>query len=186
MAAHPSRYRYRYRYLYSSLPPAVKCRYPQRTPHLVRAFATAVSNPDSTTPPQRSSSFRDRLASGPTFSDFIVNGKGPRRRPGALGDIIEVGDDTAPLSQEEALELGGGHEGQAKGIRKAMVGPPGKQKEITRLPEWLKTPIPTSDNFKKIKNDLRGLNLHTGGSTELYNPLMHLLKYAERGHRALC
>jgi len=42
-----------------------------------------------------------------------------------------------------------------------MVGPTGKQKQITRLPSWLKTPIPTSDNFKKIKQDLRGLNLHT-------------------------
>ncbi|KAH0015721.1 Lipoyl synthase, partial [Aureobasidium melanogenum] len=31
----------------------------------------------------------------------------------------------------------------------------------TRLPEWLKTPVPSSNNFKKIKNDLRGLNLHT-------------------------
>jgi lipoic acid synthetase len=35
---------------------------------------------------------------------------------------------------------------------------------VTRLPEWLKTPIPGGDNFKKIKNDLRGLNLHTGTS----------------------
>jgi lipoic acid synthetase len=43
-----------------------------------------------------------------------------------------------------------------------MVGPPGKQKQITRLPEWLKTPIPASnENYKEIKKDLRGLNLHT-------------------------
>jgi lipoic acid synthetase len=42
-----------------------------------------------------------------------------------------------------------------------MVGPPGKKKQITRLPEWLKTPIPSSNNYKKIKQDLRGLNLHT-------------------------
>lgn len=46
-------------------------------------------------------------------------------------------------------------------LRTAMVGPKGKQKQITRLPEWLKTPIPDGNNFKKIKNDLRGLNLHT-------------------------
>jgi lipoic acid synthetase len=42
-----------------------------------------------------------------------------------------------------------------------MVGPPGKKKQITRLPEWLKTPIPNNSNYKKIKKDLRGLNLHT-------------------------
>lgn len=52
---------------------------------------------------------------------------------------------------EEALEL-----------KTAMVGPKGKKKEMTRLPEWLKTPIPVGDNYKQIKNDLRGLNLHTG------------------------
>lgn len=30
-----------------------------------------------------------------------------------------------------------------------------------RLPEWLKTEIPTGKNFGKIKRDLRGLKLHT-------------------------
>jgi lipoyl synthase len=45
--------------------------------------------------------------------------------------------------------------------RIALVGPKGKQKEITRLPEWLKTPIPSNENYKKIKQDLRGLGLHT-------------------------
>ena len=55
------------------------------------------------------------------------------------------------MSQEDALEL-----------KTAMVGPPGKKKAITRLPEWLRTPVPVGDNFKKIRNDLRGLNLHTG------------------------
>ena len=42
-----------------------------------------------------------------------------------------------------------------------MVGPEGNKREITRLPEWLKTPIPDNSNYKKIKSDLRGLNLHT-------------------------
>lgn len=42
-----------------------------------------------------------------------------------------------------------------------MVGPVGKQKEITRLPSWLQTPIPNNPNYKSIKRDLRGLNLHT-------------------------
>jgi lipoic acid synthetase len=59
-----------------------------------------------------------------------------------------------PMTRDNMLEL-----------RTAMVGPEGKKKKITRLPEWLKTPIPVSNNYKKIKNDLRGLNLHTGGTT---------------------
>ena len=42
-----------------------------------------------------------------------------------------------------------------------MVGPAGRKKQITRLPTWLKTPIPNNSNYKQIKKDLRGLNLHT-------------------------
>lgn len=42
-----------------------------------------------------------------------------------------------------------------------MAGPAGRKKEMTRLPSWLKTPIPDSENFKRIKKDLRGLDLHT-------------------------
>ncbi|KAA6408341.1 MAG: mitochondrial Lipoyl synthase [Lasallia pustulata] len=45
--------------------------------------------------------------------------------------------------------------------RTALVGPAGKQKAITRLPPWLQTPIPNNANYKKIRSDLRGLNLHT-------------------------
>ncbi|RMZ81302.1 hypothetical protein DV737_g2578, partial [Chaetothyriales sp. CBS 132003] len=46
-------------------------------------------------------------------------------------------------------------------LKTVLVGPKGKQKRVTRLPEWLKTPIPNNNNYKKIKSDLRGLNLHT-------------------------
>lgn len=35
------------------------------------------------------------------------------------------------------------------------------QQETKRLPKWLKTEIPKGKNFHNIKNDLRGLNLHT-------------------------
>ena len=35
------------------------------------------------------------------------------------------------------------------------------KKPHVKLPDWLKTSIPTSANFNKIKQDLRGLNLHT-------------------------
>ncbi|KAK3940559.1 hypothetical protein QBC46DRAFT_384854 [Diplogelasinospora grovesii] len=62
-------------------------------------------------------------------------------------------DASAPLTPSEAYTL-----------RTAEVGPAGRKRTITRLPEWLKTPIPTAGknaNFAKIKADLRGLNLHT-------------------------
>lgn len=112
--------------------------------HQTRSFATAL--PDTTVNPSTTDTsaprasrrpttrFADKLNTGPSFSEF------------AGSDAQEP-----PLSRTEALEL-----------KTAMVGPPGRKKEITRLPEWLKTPIPVSENFKKIRNDLRGLNLHTG------------------------
>lgn len=113
------------------------CRSCRRSyPPTIRTFATAVN--DNPTKPSKSSSrlsgtsFSSKLASGPALTDFTSD------------------PNDAPLTPHEALEL-----------RTAKVGPPGKQKEITRLPEWLKTPIPNNENFKKIKADLRGLNLHT-------------------------
>ncbi|KAK9458291.1 mitochondrial Lipoyl synthase [Dipodascopsis uninucleata] len=36
-----------------------------------------------------------------------------------------------------------------------------RRKEVVRLPSWLKTEIPRGTNFSRIKEDLRGLNLHT-------------------------
>lgn len=51
---------------------------------------------------------------------------------------------------------------EAYTLRTAQVGPEGKKRTITRLPEWLKTPIPAgNENYKQIKRDLRGLGLHT-------------------------
>lgn len=86
-------------------------------------------------PARRATKFNDRLNSGPAFADFVG------------------GKPEETMTRDSMLEL-----------RTAMVGPAGKKKQITRLPEWLKTPIPVSNNYKKIKNDLRGLGLHTGGS----------------------
>lgn len=91
----------------------------------LRQFATAAPSP---TPTDQSSgrprtSLSERLATGPTLSDFT----------------------SAPPDS----------------IRTALVGPPGRKKEHTRLPTWLQTPIPNNPNYKKIKSDLRGLNLHT-------------------------
>ena len=105
--------------------------------HLTRAFATAAPEPSATdtTPRRRPTSFKDKLSLGPSFADFVGGGSS---------------EASEALTPEDALEL-----------KTALVGPPGKKKEITRLPEWLKTPVPIGDNYKKIKNDLRGLNLHT-------------------------
>ncbi|CAD6502094.1 BgTH12-02335 [Blumeria graminis f. sp. triticale] len=80
---------------------------------------------------QRPTYFKDSLNSVPSFSEFM-------------------GVDNKSLEPTDVFKL-----------RTAFVGPPGKQRQITRLPEWLKTPIPNNSNYKKIKNDLRGLNLHT-------------------------
>ena len=104
---------------------------------LSRSFATATSGPSGTTGSSErgSTALAEKLKAGPKFGDFVTGGSGAEHA----------------LAPEEALEL-----------KTAMVGPKGKQRQITRLPEWLKTPIPIGDNYKQIKNDLRGLNLHTG------------------------
>lgn len=96
-----------------------------------RSFATATDDAPTSRPKVQPTRFSDRLNSGPSFDEF-VSGREP------------------PLKPSEAYEL-----------KTAMVGPKGKQKQITRLPEWLKTPIPDNKNYKKIKADLRGLGLHT-------------------------
>ncbi|KAM3525205.1 hypothetical protein MY4038_007397 [Beauveria bassiana] len=103
-----------------------------------RGLATTVPSPsDGSAKPKRKTYFKDTTVA--SLDDFI----------GAKGGSSGGGGDA--LSQSAAYEL-----------RTAQVGPEGKKRTITRLPEWLKTPIPAgNDNFKKIKADLRGLNLHT-------------------------
>ncbi|KAI9857686.1 MAG: hypothetical protein M1813_008107 [Trichoglossum hirsutum] len=95
-----------------------------------RSFATAAPEPSATdsTSSRRPASFKDKLNAGPSFTDFV----------------------TGNSSVEGALLPG-----DASELKTAMVGPKGKKREITRLPEWLKTPVPVGENFKKIKNDLR-------------------------------
>lgn len=99
-----------------------------------RTFATVPSASDAATDkPKRKTYFKDTTVA--SLDDFIG---GKASSPSQLG-------------QTEAYAL-----------RTAQVGPEGKKRTITRLPEWLKTPIPAgNDNFKKIKADLRGLKLHT-------------------------
>lgn len=102
---------------------------------LRRSFATTIDNTppstDSNTRPRPATTFSDRLNTGPAFGDF-------------------VSDPSSDLPRSSAYEL-----------KTVEVGPAGRKRTHTRLPEWLKTPIPVNDNFKKIKSDLRGLNLHT-------------------------
>ncbi|CAG8673449.1 5740_t:CDS:2, partial [Ambispora leptoticha] len=80
----------------------------------------------------RKSRFTEKLANGPSLSDFIL-----------ASDSQEV------LSVEEPLE----QTITTKNTR--------EKKPHQRLPEWLKTKVPAGANYKRIKNDLRGLNLHT-------------------------
>lgn len=73
----------------------------------------------------------------------------PTRRQSSLQDRLANGPTLADFTSSTPP------------LRTALVGPPGRQKEYTRLPSWLQTPIPNNSNYKKIKADLRGLNLHT-------------------------
>ncbi|RDW86186.1 lipoate synthase [Aspergillus mulundensis] len=126
----------RFRALYSSSRVAA----PQSgsVPYLnYRGYAT--TDPSSATggasaaTPRRRTTFTDKLNAGPSFGDFVSGGS-----------------DNAPLDPSEAYAL-----------KTALVGPAGRKKEMTRLPSWLKTPIPDSKNYQRLKKDLRGLNLHT-------------------------
>lgn len=118
---------------------------------LSRHYATTTNSDPSTTPTstpsittisadgktirRKATTFRDKLNAGPSFADF-VSGR----------------DDDAALDPSEAYAL-----------ETVMIpGPGGRgKKEHTRLPSWLKTPIPDSANYKRIKKDLRGLKLNT-------------------------
>lgn len=99
-----------------------------------------------------------KLSFSRTVSTETPSEPSEKRRPKYSKDSLKsvpslsyfMGIDEKPLEPNDAFKL-----------RTAFVGPPGKKRQITRLPEWLKTPIPNNSNYKKIKNDLRGLNLHT-------------------------
>ncbi|KZZ97729.1 lipoic acid synthetase [Moelleriella libera RCEF 2490] len=100
----------------------------------VKNFATV---PPSIDPSQAANSRRKTY-----FKDSVV---------APFSDFIESPSASQQLSPTEAYAL-----------RTAEVGPAGRKRVITRLPEWLKTSIPAgNENYKKIKSDLRGLGLHT-------------------------
>lgn len=92
------------------------------------------------TPAVKKSKFADKLASGPSFEDF-------------------VGGDQK-LSVEEALELKETVVEKEEAAAAATSGKPAKRQR-QRLPEWLKKEVPSGSNYTRIKKNLRDLNLHT-------------------------
>ncbi|KAI1820459.1 lipoic acid synthetase [Xylaria intraflava] len=108
-----------------------------------RSYATTAAPSNTPGQQQPSSSSDPATPRRPTyFKDTAL---------GAFEDFLPTSSSAAPLSASDAYTL-----------RTAEVGPASNRRTITRLPEWLKTPIPAgNDNYKKIKKDLRGLNLHT-------------------------
>lgn len=126
----------RFRALFSSSRAAVS--QSGSAPYLsYRGYATtdpsSATGGASTATTRKRTTFTDKLNAGPSFTDFVGGGS-----------------DNGPLDPSEAYAL-----------KTALVGPAGRKKEMTRLPSWLKTPIPDSKNYQRLKKDLRGLNLHT-------------------------
>ncbi|KAF4592058.1 Lipoic acid synthetase [Ophiocordyceps camponoti-floridani] len=110
-----------------------------------RAFATVPLGKEARgcgeeAPPVRKTYFKNTTVA--SFSDFLAGS--------AAAAAAAASSEPSSLAPSDAYEL-----------RTAEVGPAGRRRTITRLPEWLKTPIPNGGNYKKIKADLRGLGLHT-------------------------
>ncbi|KAI4183429.1 MAG: hypothetical protein LQ346_006337 [Caloplaca aetnensis] len=130
----------RLRCLYSSTVTSV----PFVRPPLTRSFATEAPVPNPA-PHRPTTTFRDRLNVGPSFDEFITSS--PSAETSA-----PTSSNTSPSSDPPTSD---------PPLRTALVGPANRKRQITRLPTWLQTPIPNSPNYKRIKSDLRGLNLHT-------------------------
>ncbi|TRX88499.1 hypothetical protein FHL15_010614 [Xylaria flabelliformis] len=121
---------------------------------LQRAISESMRRSYATIPTSSSSSTTE-----PPSSSATVTATTTTRRPtyfkdtslGSLDDFLPSSSSAAPLPPSDAYTL-----------RTAEVGPASNRRTITRLPEWLKTPIPAgNENYKQIKKDLRGLGLHT-------------------------
>ncbi|KAI4175125.1 MAG: hypothetical protein LQ343_001886 [Gyalolechia ehrenbergii] len=107
-------------------------------------MAPKVSEPNPSTR-RPTTTFRDRLNAGPSLTDFVTS---PPSAETSAPTSSNLPPATDPPTSDPPL-------------RTALVGPANRKREITRLPSWLQTPIPSSPNYKRIKADLRGLNLHT-------------------------
>ncbi|KAL9114843.1 MAG: hypothetical protein Q9227_001086 [Pyrenula ochraceoflavens] len=119
--------------------------------HLTRSSKTFVQSSRTFTTSSRSLA----TAVAPPSATNSPSDK-PRIKPTTFADRLNAGP-----SLSEFITEGNGAASSPYSLQTAYVGPAGKKKEITRLPSWLKTPIPDSSSYKKIKKDLRGLNLHT-------------------------
>lgn len=118
--------------------------YATQSDHPTAAATPQPSTPTSATPPAPSTTPSGTRVRPTYFKNTTLS---------SLDSFIGTKAADSELSQGEAYEL-----------RTVEVGPAGRKKTITRLPEWLKTPIPSpgaNTNFGKIKADLRGLGLHT-------------------------
>ncbi|ORY67768.1 lipoic acid synthetase mitochondrial precursor [Pseudomassariella vexata] len=105
-----------------------------------RSYATIPEATSATTTPDLSTTITKRR---PTYFKNTTLA--------SLDEFIANSSASSPLPPTEAYTL-----------RTAEVGPASNRRTITRLPEWLKTPIPAgNDHYKSIKKDLRGLGLHT-------------------------
>ncbi|KAI4132533.1 MAG: hypothetical protein LQ338_000632 [Usnochroma carphineum] len=132
-------------------PPRLRCLYSQRPTCASfvrkpssRSFATEAPDPNPATR-RPTTTFHDRLNAGPSLDDFITSPPSAETSAATTSNTLPSND---PPTSDPPL-------------RTARVGPANRKREITRLPTWLQTPIPTSPNYKRIKSDLRGLNLHT-------------------------
>ncbi|KAK9496241.1 hypothetical protein V1508DRAFT_363245 [Lipomyces doorenjongii] len=99
----------------------------------IRSFATSVTATESVSSESKSSGAPSRRR-GTRFTDVLNAGP-------SFDEFLQAG-----LSKQDVI----GHKESST-----------PKKEIVRLPSWLKTDIPKGANFSKIKEDLRGLNLHT-------------------------
>ncbi|KAK4125265.1 Lipoyl synthase [Parathielavia appendiculata] len=114
--------------------------------HSSRPYATIPSPSD---PPQ----IQESASSNPTPSGGTTKPRPTYFKDTTVGAFSDFLPSAGPLPPSEAYAP-----------RTATVGPEGRKRTVTRLPDWLKTPIPSAGsnpNFAKIKADLRGLGLHT-------------------------
>ena len=133
--------------------PAARCFYLSSNARCVRTLATSVpeQQPPGITRRQQPTSFTDRLNTGPSFADFVGVGGSGGSSALSVSESLELASPAAPSSSSSSSAL-------SDGIR-TVITPKGK--ELVRLPSWLKTTIPQGTNYNKIKEDLRGLQLHT-------------------------
>lgn len=127
-----------------------------------RSYATIPTEPTPTPPSSSSPSQPISTASSPPPASSATSSSGPsgtRVRPTYFKNTTLSSLDSFIGKPEQALSSSEAYE-----LRTVEVGPAGRKKTMTRLPSWLKTPIPApgaNSNFAKIKSDLRGLGLHT-------------------------